>query len=404
MHDAARAATVDPGRDDPVIDTPTIDWAALSPELVLLAAAAIAMLFAVLVPKWLEKQLAAIVCALGFAGALIAAGVLYNHSADGHAVIAGAIQRDQLAALAQMIIAGAGLLCVAVAYSGRGGWKHAGEFFALLASAGAGMIFLVAANNLMTLFLGLEWFSISLYILARVRRGRGELAGGRAQVPDRGELRLRRAPVRLRARLRDDRPPGLRRDRVRRPHERPALHRRARDDHRRARVQGLRRAVPHVDARRLRGRADRRDRVHVRGDEDRGARPDDARAHDRVPGPRAAVDDRRRRPRRRLTRGRQPRRARPAARQTHARVLVDLARRLHADRDRRRQRARRPRAPLLPDRLLGDVDRRLRGRRGAGSGSWGSRSRSTTSPASAGSGRSSASRCGRSCSASPACR
>ena len=148
-----------------MIQTPTIDWAALAPELVLLAAAAIAMLFAVLVPKSLEKQLAAIVCALGFLGALIAAGVLYNHSADGHAVIAGAIQRDQLAALAQMIIAAAGLLCVAVAYSGRGSWRHAGEFFALLASAGAGMIFLVAANNLLTLFLGLEWFSISLYIL-----------------------------------------------------------------------------------------------------------------------------------------------------------------------------------------------------------------------------------------------
>ena len=148
-----------------MIQTPTIDWAALAPELVLLTAAAIAMLFAVLVPKSVEKQLAAIVCALGFLGALIAAGVLYNHSADGHAVIAGAIQRDQLAALAQMIIAASGLLCVAVAYSGRGGWKHAGEFFALLASAGAGMIFLVAANNLLTLFLGLEWFSISLYIL-----------------------------------------------------------------------------------------------------------------------------------------------------------------------------------------------------------------------------------------------
>ncbi len=148
-----------------MIQTPTIDWAALAPELVLLAAAAIAMMFAVLVPKSVEKQLAAIVCALGFLGALIAAGVLYNHSADGHAVIAGAIQRDQLAALAQMIIAASGLLCVAVAYSGRGGWRHAGEFFALLASAGAGMIFLVAANNLLTLFLGLEWFSISLYIL-----------------------------------------------------------------------------------------------------------------------------------------------------------------------------------------------------------------------------------------------
>src|SRR5207248_4840511 len=34
----------------------------------------------------------------------------------------------------------------------------------------AGMCFLVTANNLMTLFLGLEWFSISLYILCAIDR------------------------------------------------------------------------------------------------------------------------------------------------------------------------------------------------------------------------------------------
>jgi NADH-quinone oxidoreductase subunit N len=42
---------------------------------------------------------------------------------------------------------------------------HSGEYYALLAAAGAGMAFFVTAGNLMTLFLGLEWFSISLYIL-----------------------------------------------------------------------------------------------------------------------------------------------------------------------------------------------------------------------------------------------
>ena len=38
----------------------------------------------------------------------------------------------------------------------------------LLSAAGGGMIFLASANNLMTLFLGLEWFSISLYILCAI--------------------------------------------------------------------------------------------------------------------------------------------------------------------------------------------------------------------------------------------
>ncbi len=151
-----------------MISKPTIDWFALSPELILLTAAGIAMMLAVLVPKRAEKPLAAVVCAVGFLGAFIAAAILFGKSAHGHGVIADAIQRDRLGALAQIVVAGSGLLCVGVSYSGRGSWRHAGEYFALLASAGAGMIFLVSASNLMTLFLGLEWFSISLYILAAI--------------------------------------------------------------------------------------------------------------------------------------------------------------------------------------------------------------------------------------------
>ena len=43
-----------------------------------------------------------------------------------------------------------------------------GEYYALLTAAGGGMIFFVSAGNLMTLFLGLEWFSIALYILCAI--------------------------------------------------------------------------------------------------------------------------------------------------------------------------------------------------------------------------------------------
>jgi len=151
-----------------VIAKPVIDWFALSPELALLSAASVALLAAVLVPKSAEKPFSAFMCALGFAGAFVCAAILFAHSANGHGVISDAIQRDRLAALAQMIIAGAGLAAVGVSYSGRGAWRHAGEFFALLATAGAGMIFLVSASNLITLFLGLEWFSIALYILCAI--------------------------------------------------------------------------------------------------------------------------------------------------------------------------------------------------------------------------------------------
>src|SRR5205823_3028340 len=49
---------------------------------------------------------------------------------------------------------------------------HVGEYYALLAAAGVGMAFFAAANNLLTLFLALEWFSICLYILCAIDRDR----------------------------------------------------------------------------------------------------------------------------------------------------------------------------------------------------------------------------------------
>ena len=203
----------------------------------------------------------------------------------------------------------------------------------------------------------------------RDRPRAGRLARGRAQVPDRRRLRLGDAALRLGARLRRDRAARVPRDRPGRPAAGPeprrAARARARADDRRARLQGLGGAVPHVDAGRLRGRADAGDGVHVGRDEGGRARRDAARAHDRLPAGGAPLDDRDRRDRLRLARGREPGGARADERQADARLLLDLARRLHADRDRREQRARRPRAPLLPDPVLRDVGRLVRGRRRA---------------------------------------
>jgi NADH-quinone oxidoreductase subunit N len=76
--------------------------------------------------------------------------------------------RDRFGSFTQMIVAGAGLLTVGISYSRSSRGHHAAEFYALLAAAGGGMAFLVQANNLMTLFLGLEWFSVALYILCAI--------------------------------------------------------------------------------------------------------------------------------------------------------------------------------------------------------------------------------------------
>jgi NADH-quinone oxidoreductase subunit N len=148
--------------------TPHVDWFAISPSLALLAGGGVALLSAVLVPPWLRAPLAAFAAACGFIGAFVAAALLFWKSPEAQTLVGDAMTRDRFGAMAQLIVAGAGLLTIGVAWSRSSRGSHAAEFYALLAAAGGGMAFLVQANNLMTLFLGLEWFSVALYILCAI--------------------------------------------------------------------------------------------------------------------------------------------------------------------------------------------------------------------------------------------
>ena len=147
-----------------MIPTPNVDWLALSPTLALLGASGVALLGSVLVPSWLRRGFTAFVTFAGFVTAGVFAAIVFSESEQGRTLIAESFTRDRLGALAAIVIAGAGALTVLVSW-GENRRDHAGEYYALLAAAGAGMAFFVTAGNLMTLFLGLEWFSIALYIL-----------------------------------------------------------------------------------------------------------------------------------------------------------------------------------------------------------------------------------------------
>ena len=161
-----------------MIHAPSIDWFALSTLLVLLGASGVALLSAVLVPRALRRAFAAGVSLLGFAGGLVASIWIYVDSPHGHRVIANAFYRDRWTALAQAIVCAVGLATTLVAVEHVPGWSrgsdrerrddHIAEFFALLLACSAGMAFFVGAANLMVLFLGLEWFSISLYVMCAI--------------------------------------------------------------------------------------------------------------------------------------------------------------------------------------------------------------------------------------------
>jgi NADH-quinone oxidoreductase subunit N len=150
------------------IDTPTIDWAALSPYLVLLGGTSVCMLAAVLVRPGARNGVAAAVSVLTLLGAGAAAIVLYTQDENARAIIGDALVRDRLADLTHVILVGAGLLTVFAWFRESDSSDRRADSYALILSAVAGMAFFVASNNLITLFLGLEWFSISLYILCAV--------------------------------------------------------------------------------------------------------------------------------------------------------------------------------------------------------------------------------------------
>jgi NADH-quinone oxidoreductase subunit N len=147
-----------------VIETPTVDWLALAPTLALLGASGVALLGSVLVPWWMRRIFSAVVAFAGFVTAGAFAAIVFDETAQGRTLIAESFTRDRLGALAALIVAGAGVLTVLGSWGERRR-DHVGEYYALLAAAGAGMVFFVTSSNLMTLFLGLEWFSIALYVL-----------------------------------------------------------------------------------------------------------------------------------------------------------------------------------------------------------------------------------------------
>jgi len=146
-----------------MIDTPSVDWLALAPTLALLGGAAVALL-SVLLPEWMRKAVAATAAFAGFAVAAGYAVVVFDETPVPQSLLDGSMTRDQLASMAQVILGVTGAVVVLVSWGERRRENHA-EYFALLATAGAGMVFFVGAENLMTLFLGLEWFSLCLYIL-----------------------------------------------------------------------------------------------------------------------------------------------------------------------------------------------------------------------------------------------
>ena len=193
-------------------------------------------------------------------------------------LIAGALRLDELTLILTILFCVAGIATVLLS------WRHVapreaahGEYHALLLTSIAGMIVLVAAQNLVSVFLGLELLSIPLYVLcATEMRRASSLESGLKYlvIGSVGSATLLYGLAFLYGATGSTDFSGIAEalGGVERGRHRPAAADRHRADDRRPGLQGLRGAVSPVDARRLRGRADADHRVHGRRHEGRGVR------------------------------------------------------------------------------------------------------------------------------------
>ena len=159
---------------------PDIDWAALVPMLILMGASMLVLVVGVFLPRSWRRFFAVSVSKLALAGAAIAAGILFGMDDQASTLVNGSLVRDRFAELGQIFVAIAGFIAVSVAYwetraSHGDSPAHVSddrervvEFYALLLAAVAGMCFFLQATTLLSLFLGLEWFSIALYVLTAI--------------------------------------------------------------------------------------------------------------------------------------------------------------------------------------------------------------------------------------------
>jgi NADH-quinone oxidoreductase subunit N len=161
------------------ISGPEIDYAGLSPLFALGGGAVIVLLVSLFRAGWVQRILvpALTLAALGTALGLT---IWQWETGDLDPIVENALAVDTLALGAGLLFYAAAIFTVVLSLRAEAvRTAGAGEYFSLLLSSVAGMLMLASAENLITLFVGLELLSIPLYALcaAELRRGTSLEAG-----------------------------------------------------------------------------------------------------------------------------------------------------------------------------------------------------------------------------------
>jgi NADH-quinone oxidoreductase subunit N len=142
---------------------PHIDWAALSPFEALIGGSVIVLLVGLLRPRFAREQVVPFLTIVTL-GATIGLTIWRWHTHV--AAISGALAVDDLALVLTLIFAASGIAATLLSWRALAPRVSAhGDFYSLMLGSIAGMVVLVAAQNIITLFIGLELLSIPLYVL-----------------------------------------------------------------------------------------------------------------------------------------------------------------------------------------------------------------------------------------------
>jgi NADH-quinone oxidoreductase subunit N len=158
--------------------TPILNFAPILPELFLVGAAIVGLLYEAVLREP-DRRVHLAVGLLGVLGAAAFTVPLWNWPGS-TTVMGGMISVDRFAVVSRLLllaIAAFGLI-FGFHYFSRSGDREVGEFYPLVLLATAGMTLIVAAADLIVVFLALEILSLALYVLTGLtgRRGATEAA------------------------------------------------------------------------------------------------------------------------------------------------------------------------------------------------------------------------------------
>jgi NADH-quinone oxidoreductase subunit N len=156
------------------VQAPEIDYKLLSPLLALVGGCIVVMMVGLFRSHFVRRS---VVPALTAASLLIAIGltIWIWDPGDSEPIIEGALAMDTLTLGLSMLFYAAGLVTILLSVRADAPRVAGqGEYYALLLGSITGMVVLAGAENLITLFIGIEVLSIPLYVLCATELFRRE--------------------------------------------------------------------------------------------------------------------------------------------------------------------------------------------------------------------------------------